>query len=66
MPNGSCEALPIKFGDPRGVWSRGSRFEVAALYSGADGQFRRTRMVATFHAGGMEGFLLDDVRHEAD
>ena len=46
--------------------SGGSRFEVAALYRGADGHLRRTRMVATLHARGMDGFDLDDVRHEAD
>ncbi len=66
LPNGTCEALEIRFGDPMGVWQRGNRFEVAALYLGADGRRRSTRLVATLRLKGEQTFDVDNVRHEAD
>ncbi len=66
LPSGSCEALALRFGNPQGVWRGGNRFEVAALYHGADGRLRRTRLVATLRVKGQEDFDLESVRHEAD
>jgi hypothetical protein len=60
------EALEIRFGEPQGAWSKGSRFEVAALYHGAGNRLRHTRLVATLRVKGQETFDLDNVKHEAD
>jgi hypothetical protein len=65
FPDGTGEALEIVFGDPHGVWQRGTRFEVAALYHGTDGRLRRTRLVATLRIKGSDTFDLDAVWHEA-
>jgi hypothetical protein len=66
FPDGVGDALEITFGDPLGVWSRGTRFEVAALYRGADGRVRRTRLVATLYVKGLESLVLGNVWNEAD
>jgi hypothetical protein len=65
FPGGTGEALEIVFGDPQGVWQRGTRFEVAALYHGADGRPRQTRLIATLRLKGLETFILDAFWHEA-
>jgi hypothetical protein len=66
LPGGTADALEIKWGDPHGVWQRGNRFEVGALYQGADGHLRRTRLLATLRVKGEDTFDLDGVKHEAD
>jgi hypothetical protein len=66
LPGATADALEIKWGDPQGVWMRGSRFEVGALYHGADGRLRQTQLVATLRVKGEDAFDLQDRKHAAD